>query len=159
MLEKTLENPLDSKIKPVNPKGNQPWIFIGRTDAEAPILWPPDAKSWFIGKDPDTGKDCRQKEKGVTEMIGWHHQLNGHEFEQTPEVSGGQKSLACCSLCWCRVRYDLVTEQQQPLVITSASLLSVKVTQSCPTLCDLHGLYSPWNSPSQNTAVGSLSLL
>ena len=85
MLEKTPESPLDNKeIKPVNSKGNQSWIFIGRTDAEAEasILWPPDVKSQFIGKDPDAGKDRRQ-EKGMTEdeMVGWHHQLNGHEFE------------------------------------------------------------------------------
>ena len=87
VLEKTLESPLDSKeIKAVkNPKGNQAWMFIGRTDAEAPILWPPDAKSRFTGKDPDAGKDWRQEDKGMTEdeMIGWHHRLNGHEFELT----------------------------------------------------------------------------
>ena len=101
VLEKTLESPLDSKeIKPVNPKGNQPWTFIGRTDAEAPILWPPDAKSWLIGKDPDAGKDWGQEEKGVTEdeMVGWHHRLNEHEFEQTLGDSEGQGSLARCSL-------------------------------------------------------------
>ena len=102
MLEKTLESPLDCKeIKPVNPKGNQPWIFIGRTDAEAeaPILWPPDAKSWLIRKDPDAGKDWGQEEKGTTEykMVGWHHQLNRHEFEQTVENSEGQRSLVCSS--------------------------------------------------------------
>ena len=82
VLEKTLESPLDSKeIKPVNPKGNQLWIFVGRTNTEAPILWPPDVKSWLIGKDPDTAKDCRQ-EKGATEdkTVEQHHQLNGHEF-------------------------------------------------------------------------------
>ena len=84
VLEKTLQSPLDSKeIKPVNPKGNQPWIFTGRTDAEALILWPPDAKNWLIGKDPDARKDWMQEEKGTTEdeMVGWHHWLNGHEFE------------------------------------------------------------------------------
>ena len=84
VLEKTLRSPLDCKeIKPVNPKRNQSRIFIGRTDAEAPILWPPDAKSWLTGKDPDAGKGGRQEEKGTTEneMVGWHHQLNGHEFE------------------------------------------------------------------------------
>jgi len=86
VLEKTLENPLDCKeIQPVNPKGNQPWIFIGRTDAEAetPILWPLDAKNWLIGKDPDTDKDWRQEEKGIRkdEMVGRHHRLNGHEFK------------------------------------------------------------------------------
>ena len=101
MLEKTLESPLDCKeIQPVHPKGTQSWIFIGRTDAEAetPILWPPDLKNWLIGKDPDARKDWRQ-EKRMTEdeMVGWHHQLNGHEFEKTPGVGDGQGSLACCS--------------------------------------------------------------
>ena len=89
VLEKTLESPLDCKeIKPVNPKGNQRWIFIGRTDtkAEAPILWLPAAKNWLFGKDPDAGRDWRLAEKGMTEdeLFGWHHQLNGHESEQTP---------------------------------------------------------------------------
>ena len=102
MLEKTSEIPLDSnKTKPVHPKGNQSWIFIGRTDAEAeaPLLWPPDAKSWLIGIDPDAEKDWRQEEKGMTEdeTVGWHHQLNGREFEQTPGNCEGQGSLACCS--------------------------------------------------------------
>ena len=93
VLEKTLESPLDCKeIKQVNPKGNQSWIFIGRTDAEAetPILWPPDAKNWFIGKDPDAGKDWRQ-EKGMTEneIVEWHHRLEGHEFEQALGIGNG----------------------------------------------------------------------
>ena len=96
------ESPLDCKeIKPVPPKGNQSWIFIGRADAEAeaPILWPPDAKNWLIGKDPDGGKDWRQKDKGMTEdeMVGWHHWLDGHEFKQAPGVGEGQGSLACCT--------------------------------------------------------------
>ena len=97
---KTLESPLDCKeIKPVNPKGNQSWIFIGRTEAETPILWPPDVKNWLIGKDPDAGKDWRQEETGTTEdkMVEWHHWLNGHEFEQAPAVGDRQGSLACCS--------------------------------------------------------------
>ena len=107
VLEKTLESPLDCKeIQPVHPKGNQFWIFIGRTDAEAepPILWPPDAKNWLIGKDSDAGKDWRQEEKGTTEdeMVGWHHQLNRHEFEQALEVGDGQESLACCSPWGCK---------------------------------------------------------
>ena len=102
MPEKTLQSPLDCKeIKPLNPKGNQPWIFIGRTDAEAetPILSPPDAKSWLIGKNLDAGKDWRQEEKGMTEdeMVGWHHRLNGHEFEQAPGDGEGWGSLMCCS--------------------------------------------------------------
>ena len=101
VLEKTLESLLDCKeIKLVNLKRNQPWIFTGRTDAEAPILWPPDLKSLLIGKDPDAGKDWRQEEKGVTEdeMVGWHHWLNGHEFEQTLGDTEGQGNLLCCSL-------------------------------------------------------------
>ena len=102
VLEKTLESPLDCKeIKPVNPKGNQSWIFTGRTDAkaEALTLWPPDVKSQLTGKDPDAGKDWGKEEKGVTEdeMVGWHHWLNGHEFEQTQGDSEGQGSLVCCS--------------------------------------------------------------
>ena len=102
VLEKTLESPLDcKKIKPVHPKGNQSWIFTGGTDAEAetPILWPPDAKNWLRGKGPDAGKGWRQEEKGTSEnkTIGWHHQLDGHEFEQAPEVGDGQGSLMCCS--------------------------------------------------------------
>ena len=115
VLEKTLESPLDWKeIKPVNPKGNQPWIFIRRTDAEAeaPIFWPPDAKSRLIGKDIDAGKDWRQEEKGTTEdkMAGWHHRLNGHEFEQALGDSEGQGSLA--SMGSQRVGCNWVTEQQ-----------------------------------------------
>ena len=93
-------NPLDCKeIKPVHPKGNQSWIFIGRTDAETPIFWPPDVKNWLLRKDPDAGKDWRQEEKGTTEdeMVGWHHQLDGHEIEQALGVGDGQGSLACCS--------------------------------------------------------------
>jgi len=102
VLKKTLESPLDYKeIQTINPKGKQPWIFTGRTDAkaEAPILWSPDVKNWLIVKDPDAGKDCEEEEKGTTEdeMVGWHHQLDRHEFEQSPGVSDGQGSLACCS--------------------------------------------------------------
>ena len=102
VLEKTLESPLDCKeIQPVYPKGDQPWVFIGRTDAEAetPVLWPPDAKSWLIWKDPDAGKDWGQEEKVMTgdEMVGWHHQLNGHGFGWTRGVGDGQGGLACCS--------------------------------------------------------------
>ena len=107
VLEKTVESPLDSKeIKPVNPKGNQSWIFIGRTDGEdeAPKFWPPDAKSWLPEKDPDAGKDCGQEDKGTTEdeMVGWHHWLNGHEFEQALGVGDGPGSLARCSSWGCK---------------------------------------------------------
>ena len=102
VLEKTPESSLDSKeIQPVNPKGIQSWIFIGRTDAEAEVavLWPPDAKSWLTGEDPDAGKDWGQEEKRVTEdeVNGWHYRLSGHEFEETPGDSEGQGSLVCCS--------------------------------------------------------------
>ena len=101
-LEKTLESPLAWKdIQSVHPKGDQSWVFIGRTDveAEALILWPSDAKSWLIRKDPDAGKDWRQEEKGMTEdeMVEWHHRLYGHEFEQAPGDGEGQGSLECCS--------------------------------------------------------------
>ena len=102
VLENTLESPLDCKeIQPVHPKGNQFWIFIGRTDAEAetPILWPPHAKSCLTGKDSDAGWDWGQEEKGTTEdeMAVWHHWLNGHEFEQALGIGDGPRSLACCS--------------------------------------------------------------
>ena len=102
VLEKTLESPLDCKeIKPVHPKGDQSWVFIGRTDAEAetPFLCPADAKNWLICKDPDAGKDWKQEEKGTTkdEMVGWHHRLDGHKFEQAPGVGDGQGGLLLCS--------------------------------------------------------------
>ena len=107
VLEKTLESPLDCKeIKPINSKGNQFWIFIGRTDdeAEAPILWLPDVKNWLIGKDPNARKNWRQEEKLMTvdEMVGWHHWLDGHEFEQAPGVGDRQGGLVCCSQWGCK---------------------------------------------------------
>ena len=115
VLEKTLESPLDCKeIHPVHPKGNRSWIFIGRTDAkvEAPILWPLDAKNWLIWKYPDAGKDWMKEEKGMTEdeMVGWHCQLDGHEFEQALGVSDAQVSLACHSLRSQGVRHDWMIE-------------------------------------------------
>ena len=102
VLEETFESPLDSKeIKPVHPKGNWSWIFIGRTnaEAEAPVLWPPDEKNWLTGKAPDAGKDWRQEEKGMTEdeMVRCHHRLDAHEFEQTPGAGDGHGNLACYS--------------------------------------------------------------
>ena len=114
VLEKTLESPLDCKeIQPVHSKGDQSWVFIGRTDAEAepPILWSPHAKSWLIGKDSDAGRDWWQEEKGMTEdeMAGWHHWLDAHEFRWTPGVSDGQGGLACCS-SWGHKELD-TTEQ------------------------------------------------
>ena len=101
------------EVKPISSKGNQSWIFIGRTDAEveAPIFWLPDVKNWLFRKDPDAGKDWRQEEKGTTEdqMVGCHHWLNGHDFEQAPGIGDGQGSLVCCSP-WCTPKLDM-TEQ------------------------------------------------
>ena len=114
--EKNLESPLDCKeIKPVHPKGNQPWLHsIEKTDAEAPILWVPDGKSWLIGKDPDSGKDWRQEKKGMTEeeTIGWHHWLNGHEFEQPLGDSKGQGSQVCWN-SWGHKESDMTERLQQ----------------------------------------------
>ena len=111
VLEKTLASPLDCKeIQLVHPKGDQSWVFIGGTDAEAetPILWPPDVESWLIGKDPDPGRDYGQEEKGMPEdeMVGWHHRLNGHGFKWTPGVGDGQGGLAYCS-SWGRKESDM----------------------------------------------------
>ena len=110
MLEKTLESPLDCKeIQPVHSKGDQSWVFIGRTDAkvETPILWPPHVKSCLIGKDSDAGRDWGQEEKGTTEdeMAGWRHQLDGHGFGWTPGVGDEQGGLACCD-SWGRKKSD-----------------------------------------------------
>ena len=115
VLEKTLESPLACKeIQPVHPKGDQSWVFIGRTDVEAetPILWPPHAKCWLIEKDSDAGRDWGQEEKETTEdeMAGWHHQLDGHEFGWTPGVGDGQWGLACCDSWGCKE--SDTTEQQ-----------------------------------------------
>jgi len=132
VLEKTPESPLDcKKIKPVNPKGNQPGMFIGRIDAEAEaqILWPPDAKSWLSGKDPDAGKDWRQGEKQTTEdeMAGWHCWLNGHEFEKTPGDSEGWGSLACCSP-WVAKSWTWLSNWTIPRTITKYWLHSPRCT-------------------------------
>ena len=110
VLEKTLKSPLDcKKFQLVHPKGDQSWVFTGRTDAKAetPILWPPHLKSWLIGKDSDAGKDWGQEEKGMTEdeMAGWHHRLDGHEFRRTPGVGDWQGGLACCD-SWGRKELD-----------------------------------------------------
>ena len=128
VLEKTLESPLYCKeIQPVNPKGNQSCVFTGRTDAEAeaPILWPSDAKNWLIGKDPDAGKDWRWEEKGKTEdeMVGRHHWLDGHEFEWAPGVGDGQGSLACCG-SWGHKESD-TTEWLTWLMILALGFLSI----------------------------------
>ena len=123
VLEKTLESPMERKeLKPVNLKGNQPRIFFGRTDAEAeaPILWPPDVNNRLIGRDPDVGKDWRQK-KRVTEdeMVEWHHWFNGRELGQAPGDGEGHGSLVCCRLRI--IGLDLMTEQQQQLMIADLS--------------------------------------
>ena len=118
VLEKTLESPLDCKeIQPVHPKGDQSWVFIGRTDAEAetPILWTPHVKSWLIGKDPDAGKDWGQEEKGTTEdeVVGWHHWFNGHQFEQFQEIVKDKEANMLQSMGLQRVSHNWETEQQQ----------------------------------------------
>ena len=132
----TLESPVDSKvIKLVNPKGSQPWIFVGKTDAEAetPILWQLHAKSWLIGKDSDAGRDWGQEEKGTIEdeMAGWHRRLNGHEFGWTPGVGDGQGGLVCCSSWGCRVRHNWVTELnwsiRKEIIKARAELIKLKV--------------------------------
>ena len=133
VLEKTLESPLDCKeIQPVYPKGNQSWIFIGRTDAEAetPILWPPDAKNWLIWKDPDAGKDWGQEEKGTTEdeMAGWHHWLDGHESEWTLGVGDGQGGLACCD-SWGRKESDTTERLNWMRWINLESIIQSEVNQ------------------------------
>ena len=115
VLEKTLESPLDCKeIQPVHPKGDQSWIFLGRTDADAktPILWPPDVKNWLTGKDSDARKDWRQEEKRATEdeMVRWHHWLDGHEFEQALGVGNDGEACVLQSMWSQRVRHDWATE-------------------------------------------------
>ena len=135
VLEKTLESPLDyKKIQPVNPKGNWSWIFIGRihVEVETLILWPPDAKTCLIGKDPYAGKDWGQEEKRVTEneMVGWHHQLNGHKCEQTLGDSEGPGSLACCSPWGCKESGTTLVTEQQPCFFPSVSTLICMI--NCP---------------------------
>ena len=136
VLEKTLESPLDCKeIQPVHSKRDQSWVFIGRTDAKAetPILWPPHGKSWFIGKDSDAGRDWGQKEKGTTEdeMAGWHHRLNGHEFEWTPGVGDGQGGLACCN-SWGRKELDTTgTLNWTELLWRESTVLYFVISQVC----------------------------
>ena len=147
VLEKTLESPLGSKEnKSANPKGNQPWIFIGKTDAEAeaPKLWPPNAKSWLLGKDPDAGKDWRQ-ENGMTEdeMVGCHHWRSGHEFEQTLGDGEGQGSLECYSSRGCKGSDTITqTEQQKTVVFPVSGIFSI-----LPILCLIEACASSWKTP------------
>ena len=142
VLEKTLESALNCKeIKPVNTKGNQSWIFIARTDAEAeaPVVWPPDAKSWLIERDPDAGKDWRQEEKETTtedEVVGGHQGLDGHEFEQAPGAVDEQESLACCSSWGWRVGQVWATELKDKVACLGPHVLRCVVVLSCPTLFD-----------------------
>ena len=157
MLEKTLESPLDSKeIKPINCKGNQSWIFIGRTDAEAetPILWPPDSKSQLTRKHHDAGKDWRQEEKGMTEneMVGCYHWLNGDELEQTPGDGDGQGSQVCCTPWghkelgiteWLNNRTTLVAKSillTIPLYCTHVNMYEYMCVHVCTYLYMLHTL-------------------
>ena len=166
VLEKTLESPLDCKeIQPVHPKGYQSWVFTGRTDTEAetPVLWPPHAKSWLIGKDPDAGKDWGQEEKGTTEdeMVGWHHRLDGHESEWTLGVGDGQGGLACCD-SWAREELDtterlswthwMIVDWELIMLETAQWIFSVVI--SCVHLWSssaysVTGVYFPYRKKSQ----------
>ena len=126
----SLESPLDCmEIQPVHSEGDQSWVFIGRTDAEAetPILWPPHAKSWLIGKDPDAGRDWGQEEEGTTEdeMAGWHHRLNGHESEWTPGVGDGQGGLACCNSWGCKELGTTERLNWTELIVNGCSFLPI----------------------------------
>ena len=179
MLEKTLDSPLDCKeIQPVHPKGDQSWMFIGRTDVEAEtlILWPPDVKSWLIWKDPDAGKDWRQEKKGTTEdeMVRWHHRLDGHGFGWTPGVGDGQTGLACCGswgckesdtteqLNWTESQTKLKSQKFINIYIHNTVriwLTNSEVAQSCPTLCDSMDCSPPGSSvhgnfPGKSAGVG-----
>ena len=153
VLEKTLESPLDCKeIQPVHPKGDQSWVFIGRTDveAESPILWPPDVKNWLAGKDPDAGKDWRPEENETTEdeMVGWHHRLNGHGFGWTPGVGDGQGGLVCCGSWGCKE-----SDTTEPLNWTEqwhqcgsvASYISEIVIKYCDVRQGMSSLWDPLN--------------
>ena len=142
MLEKTLESPLDCReIQPVHSK-DQPWVFIGRTDAkvETPILWPPHVNSWFIGKDSDVGRDWGQEEKGTTddETAGWHHRLDGHEYEWTLGVGDGQGGLACCN-SWGHKESDK-TERLNWTERHLGSFLKNAIVRPSPRNSDLTGL-------------------
>ena len=158
VLEKTLESSLDCKeIQPIHPKGNQSWIFIGRTavEAETPILWPPDVKNWLIWKDPDAGKDWGQEEKGMAEheMVGWHHWLNGHGFAWTPGVGGGQGGLECCGSGGCKE-----SDMTERLKWTELNWISVNTVKRKPPLIYMLILGSLINTGSQNIFTVFLGL-
>ena len=140
VLERTLESALDCKeIQPVHPKGDQSWVFIGGTDAKAetPVLWPPHAKSWLIGKDSDAGRDWRQEEKGTTEdeMAGWHHWVNGRESEWTPGVGDGQGGLACCD-SWGRKESDTAERLNWTELNGYTTMWTYLMTLKCTLLND-----------------------
>ena len=175
VLEKTLESPLDCReIKPVHPKGNQSLVFIGRTDAEAetPIVWPPDVKNWLIGKDPDAGKNWSGRRRGwEDEVVGWHHWLNGHEFEQALGVGDGQGSLVCCNPWDCkRARHNWVTELNGYILsliqnTSGAFFFSFHLCVKCTKLVftgdtaeHLSSLYFPSLLPNRTAAFKSIHL-
>ena len=175
VLEKTLESLLDCReIQPVHPKGDQSWVFIGRTDAEAetPILWPPHANSWLVGKDPDAGRDWGQEEKGTTEdeMAEWHHRLDGHEFEWTLGVGDGQGGLACCDswgckesdmterLNWTDSLCSFKSRLHQGIAFLFACILS-RFIHVWPFGLQPASLLCPWDSPGKNTIVDCHALL
>jgi len=156
VLEKTLESSLACKeIQPVHSKGDQSWVFIGKTDAvaETPILWPRHVKSWLTGKDSDAGRDWGQEEKGMTEdeMAGWHHWLDGYEFEWTPGVGDGQGGLACCDSWGCRVRHNWATELNWMTVIYCMFVIVVVVIvnfqfSSIQSLSCVRPFATPWTA-------------
>ena len=163
VLEKTLESPLDCKeIQPINLKGNQSWIFTGRTDVEAetPILWPPDVKNWVTWKDPDAGKDWRQEEKGTTEdeIVGWHYQLNGHEFDSTPGVGDGQGRLACCCPWGLRVGHDWVTELNWTESQGLTSLIA-HLVKNLPAVQETRVRSLDWEDPLEKEIATHFSIL
>ena len=143
MLEKTLESPLGcEEMQLVHHKGDQSWVFIGRTDAEAetPILWPPNAKSWLVGKDSDAGKDWGKEEKGTTEdeMVGWHHWLNGHSFGWTLGVGDGQRGLECCG-SWFYKESDMTEQQNWTELIVESYVYSVVIFRTSSPIGSISG--------------------
>ena len=143
------------EIQPVHPKGNQSWIVIGRADAETPILWPPDAKKWLNGKDRDAGKDWRQEEKGMAEdeMVGWHHRLNGHEFEQALGVGDGQRGLACCS-SWGHKESDMTEQLNWTKLNLSICFPVQHLLSKCSVLELCSSVFLRGSVPIQETILG-----
>ena len=160
VLEKTLESPLDCKeIQQVHPKRDQSCVFIGRTDTEAEtlILWPPHAKSWLIGKDPDAGRGWGQEEKGMTEAetAGWHHWLDAHESEWTPRVGNGQGGLACCDSWGRRVRHDWATELNWSTILGASPMAQQSIIHLQCRRCGFNPWVGkiPWRRIWQSTPV------